>query len=110
MNLITNRARAYVNFGRWIADCPLGCGNALALEPGQPAFFCTPPGGCGTMTEVEWPDNAQDIWDALSERKMPRNRNWFPDSHELALRAGAKHGQTVAELRAEHSEAMETGD
>lgn len=108
MTLITNRALAYVNFGRWIAECPLDCGGALALNPGETTFFCAPPGGCGNMAPVVWPDNAQDIWDALLERKAPKNRNWFPKSHPLAVRAGCPSGETPAELRAEAAEREES--
>lgn len=99
--LITNKARAYVNFGRWIADCPVNCGSALQLQPGQSMFHCPE---CTFITEVEWPDNADEIWEALNDRYAKRNRNWFPSDHELALRSGSPHGQTVAELRAETEE------
>lgn len=102
--LITSQARAYVNFGRWIADCPTGCGNAAGLQPGQGTFMCNPPGGCGFMTSVEWPNNANEIWEALEERPIPKTRNWFPSNHDLALRAGCPHGQTPADLRDEAKE------
>lgn len=107
MSLITNRALAYVNFGRWIADCPTECGGALALNPGETSFFCAPPGGCGFMAEVEWPGNADEIWNVLNERQAPKNRNWFPLGHSLALRAGCPSGQTVAQLREEAADREE---
>lgn len=99
--LVTNKARAYVNFGRWIAECPYDCGSARKLDPGETMFQCTE---CFTISSVDWPDNAQDIWDALSERPIPRTRNWFPSGHDLAVRSGCEHGQTVAQLRAEAAE------
>jgi Fe2+ or Zn2+ uptake regulation protein len=98
MNLITTRARAYVNFGRWVAECPYLCGSAMQLEPHETHLRCTE---CLTISEIEWPPNADEIWQALEERRAPRNRNWFPAGHELALRAGCPHGQTVEELRQE---------
>lgn len=98
MTLLTNRARAYVNFGRWIADCPMDCGSALQLQPRQPTYGCIE---CGFTTEVEWPANADDIWAALAERPAKRNRNWFPAEHHLALRSLSPHGQSPEELRAE---------
>lgn len=101
--IVPGNARAYINFGRWVADCPLDCGNALALQSNQPSFFCAPPGGCGHMGGVDWPDNAQEIWDALADR-APKNRNWFPASHTLALKSGCPHGQTPQELRDETQE------
>lgn len=103
--LVTNHARAYVNHGRWIADCPYDCGSATKLEPGEVIFQCSE---CFTVAQVDWPGNADDIWSALMERRAPRFRNWFPSNHVLALKAGCPHGQTVAQLReetAEHQEA-----
>ena len=104
MTITTNVARAYVNFGRWISDCPLGCGNAMALQPGQSQFFCQPPGGCGNIASVEWPNDPDGIWEALGQRPMPKTRNWFPKNHELALRAGCPNGQSVQELLDEAQE------
>ena len=94
-------ARAYINFSRWVVDCPTECGGAIALDHGQTLFRCTE---CLTVSPVEWPGNAQEIWDALMERPVPRTRNWFPTGHTLALRAGCPHGQSVAELREETAE------
>lgn len=102
--LITNNARAYVNFGRWIADCPMRCGSAIQLQGGQDVFHCPE---CTYLASVEWPTNADEIWQALGERPAKRNRNWFPENHELALRSGSPHGQTVAELRDETEENRE---
>jgi hypothetical protein len=59
---------------------------------------------CHSMHEVEWPDNAADIWDALMQRPLARTRNWFPSGHDLALRANCPHGQTPAELLEEQGE------
>jgi hypothetical protein len=102
-HLITTQARAYINFGRWVAECPLECGNALALQPNQVQFFCAPPGGCGHAGSIEWPDDAQGLWDAL-EGRAPKNKNWFPPSHNLAIRANCPHGQTPEQLRDETEE------
>lgn len=101
MTLITNKARAYVNFGRWIADCPMDCGSALALQGGQGMFHCPE---CNYMAEVEWPNNADAIWQQLMHRPAKRNRNWFPSNHQLALRSGSPHGQSPAELAEETEE------
>ncbi len=98
MTLLTNKARAYVNFGRWIADCPMDCGSALQLAARQPVYQCVE---CGFATDVEWPDNADEIWESLADRPAKRNRNWFPSGHSLALRSFSPHGQTPAELRQE---------
>lgn len=102
--LITSRARAYVNWGRWVADCPVNCGGALMLQPDQGAFLCQE---CGTLSEVEWPKDPQGIWEALLQRPAPKFRNWFPSGHALALKAGCPHGQTIAQLIEETAENAE---
>lgn len=98
MTLLLNQAVAYVNFGRWVAECPTGCGSACALEDNQPFVHCQE---CTNFCPVLWPDNAQEIWDELVKRPLPRTRNWFPLNHELAIRSGSPHGQTANELRVE---------
>lgn len=95
------QARAYLNHGRWIADCPRDCGSAMVLQARQTAYHCPE---CGHLCSVEWPPNVDDISDVMLERPIPKTRNWFPQGHELALRAGAPHGQTVQELRDEAAE------
>lgn len=92
------QARAYVNHGRWIADCPLECGSALKLEAKQSAYHCPE---CQWVGTVEWPDDADEIWETLNQRQVPRTRNWYPDGHFLAVRQGVPHGQTPKELTEE---------
>ncbi|MDX3311595.1 hypothetical protein P1S61_21525 [Streptomyces sp. ME08-AFT2] len=100
--LITTRARARVNHGRWIADCPRPyCANAMRLQPGEAAFHCGGEGGCKLVAEVEWPADAVGIWAALEERPVPGTRNWYPDAHAEAVQLGLPHGQTATELRDE---------
>jgi hypothetical protein len=108
-SLLTEYARAYVNHGRWIADCPRPyCGNAEALQPGaEQAFVCT---NCHLLARIEWPPDAEAIWAALEVRPVPQTRNWFPADHELAVRAGCPHGQTVADLEAETREFTHEGE
>jgi hypothetical protein len=96
--LVTSKARAYVNFGRWIADCPTSCGSAIQLQPGQAVFQCVE---CYFMTSVEWPNDPDGIWEALGKRPANKHRNWFPSGHELALRSNSPHGQTVKDLEEE---------
>lgn len=102
--LLTNKARAYVNWGRWIADCPIDCGGALSLEPGQATFACPE---CHSLSQIDWPADADEIWEALKERPAPKFRNWFPAGHTLALRANCPHGQTPKQLREETAERTE---
>lgn len=101
MSIVTNRARAYVNFGRWITDCPMDCGSAMRLEPKQTVFHCVE---CKHVANIEWPADADELWAALEERNAPRNRNWFPSGHPLALRANLPHGQSAQELKDETKE------
>jgi hypothetical protein len=100
--LITARARARVNHGRWIADCPRSyCANAVRLEPGQAVYHCGGEGGCHMVADVEWPTDADSIWEALLERPVPATRNWYPPGHAEAARTGLPHGQSPADLRDE---------
>lgn len=103
--LITTRARARVNHGRWIADCPRPyCANAMRLTPGQAAFHCGGEGGCRMVAEVEWPADAVGIWAALEERPVPGTRNWYPPGHAEAVLLSLPHGQSADDLRAETRE------
>lgn len=107
------RAHAYVNQGTWVADCPIGCGNAMALRPRQPGFLCGVldgsriVAGCGHAAELDWPPDAVWIWDALLQRMDQRTRNWAPAGHRQALVTGYPDGQSVADLIAEMHAHME---
>lgn len=94
--------RAYVNHGRWVADCVRPyCGGAELLRPGQPAVWCS---NCRLVAPVEWPRQAQQIWEALQARPVPQVRNWYPHGHPIAVRHGIPHGQSAADLVAETAE------
>lgn len=100
-------AVAYLNWGRWVADCPGGCVSAERLDPGQVAFVCS---NCGHAAPVTWPDNPAGIWQALGMRVLPPHRNWYPAGHPVAVMAGIPHGQTVQDLMVEtmdHADDME---
>lgn len=102
MKIITPpQARAYVNHGRWVADCPVGCGSAMKLDPGEVSFYCPE---CHTISSVDWPQNADDIWEELQKRVNPKTRNWYPEDHDVAVRGRLPHGQTVKELAEEREE------
>jgi hypothetical protein len=99
---LTDSVRAYVNHGRWVADCCREfCNNAMKLKARQSGFHCA---NCGLDAVIEWPADADEIWRALERRPVPQTRNWFPSEHLLAVRAGVEHGQTVADLLAENEE------
>lgn len=50
---------ARVDDGRWIADCPWGCGSAFNLPQGATWFWCTEcaGGGLGLTAVLVWPDD-----------------------------------------------------
>lgn len=101
-------ALAYVNHGRWIADCPRPhCGNAVGLHPKQAVFHCAGAGGCQLMAPVEWPDDVDDITAALAQRPIPTTRNWAPAGHRQSIATGVPDGQTVVDLIAETHEHAE---
>ncbi len=113
--MISTRARACVNHGRWLAHCPNGCNNAEELHPWgaykcghgscstppypEPMFHCS---NCHTLASIDWPTDAADLWAALLERPDERNRNWYPLGHDLAESWGLPTGQSVDDLRVEH--------
>lgn len=100
-------ALAYVNHGRWVADCTRPyCSGAEALTPKQLAFHCS---NCHQLDEITWPHNADEIFEVLAERPVPQTRNWYPLDHPLALKFKLPHGQSVEDLIWEEHE-HETGD
>lgn len=101
--ILTNTALAYINFNRWVADCPTGCGSAFGLQPHEQIVQCTE---CGNICPVQWPPDADELWEALMERPLPRTRNWFPKDHPLAVASGSTHGETAEGLRKEAREYM----
>lgn len=97
---------AYVNHGRWIADCPREwCNNAervdherLAAMGGQ--FRCTE---CLFEAPVAFPPHRDEIDAILALRPVPATRNWFPADHSLATRSGTPHGQSAVDLVEENN-------
>ncbi len=84
---------AYVNHGRWVADCATAyCEEAHLVSPGD-RFKCA---NCGETYDVTFPDDMLLIDAALSGRKVPQTRNWYP--HETVadlIRENAEHGVVV---------------
>lgn len=112
------RARAHVNWGRWVATCPnRDCNNAEEIHPwpGYPCghsmctvseypervFHCSL---CRAVASIEWPSNAAELWMELGNRPRMETRNWYPAGHEHAAQWSLPHGQTVRDLAAEHAE------
>ena len=85
---------AYINEGRWVADCP-DCNAGMMLLPGAP-FLC---GLCfnvriGSYSRlVVWPANPAEIEAVLLLRPMAINRNWRPGETVWTLLAeNVEHG------------------
>lgn len=97
-------AYAYVNHGRWVIDCLAdGCNAGVELKKRVGLIQCQ---DCYHLNNVEFPSDADEIIEVLERRPDARNRNWFPQGHDLALRYGVAHGQSVADLVAENVENM----
>lgn len=97
-------AVAYLNWSRWVADCPRPhCGNAEQFgrtPTGQQGgltgktFRCREEeGGCGLRCAASWPPNVADIERMVMPRPVPSTRNWVPgeDLHDLLIESAA-HG------------------
>ena len=71
----TRHVDAYVNHGRWVADCL--CGSGVACAPDSPEAVCLE---CGTVHRVRFP-KAKDIEDvtAVLVARPLAARNWRPD-------------------------------
>ena len=97
------RAVAFMSWGRWVANCPAGCGNAEHYGPdpetghigglSRASFTCGSAGhGCGLTCAAVWPDNIVDIEAMLAGRPM-RNRNWTPgETPQDLLAENLEHG------------------
>lgn len=101
MIVVSATVQAYVNHGRWIADCSYpDCNSAEALKPRQTQFHCS---NCHYIASVEWPLFPDDITAALRVRPVPQTRNWAPAGHRQALVTGFPEGQTVNDLEEENA-------
>lgn len=94
--------QAYVNHGRWLADCPAGCNNAMPVDRGQTAFLCgflidgALKAGCGATGDLQWPEQPGDIEAALFGR-MEQHRNWAPAGHRQTTTSYTRDGRTIAD-------------
>lgn len=93
-NKVKGSIFAYVNHGRWVAECP-HCYSALIVTPDEP-FFCAEcfnAGSGGALFEVVFPDEKPEIEALLLLRPLikglPITRNWLL-------------GETLDMLRAEN--------
>ena len=79
---------AYVNRGRWVADCEADrCDAGIAVSPNWKTAACF---GCGARyKKVKWPRDRKKAELVLEKRPVMNSRNW--------------RGETLAVLRAENA-------
>ena len=81
------KVEAYVNEGRWIAECPEEyCNGAEFVDPDWPVMVCS--GGCGSGPfGVVFPKERENLTAVLVRRPVPATRNWAPGETVLGLKA-----------------------
>jgi len=85
------KIKAYVNHGRWVADCPK-CNGAELIHAKDVLFKCQL---CKAEAECKQPRNARKI-DALLEPRPLENRNWQAgESLDDLRRENAAHNTEV---------------
>ena len=97
----SGEVRASVNQGRWIAECPDGCRNAIVVSQGEPYYICADcgsEGNGGRWYAVVFPRGKAAIEAELLKRPARRpfeakTRNWSPGESASALRReNREHG------------------
>ena len=90
---VIGQIEAYINHGRWIAECPTRCGGAVIADSGVPLFVCYECGG--DWYSVVFPPEKTAIEVLLMRRppvgREPTTRNWYP-------------GESVADLARQNQE------
>lgn len=72
------RGFARVDDGRWLADCPWGCGAAFILPAGETRMWCTEcaGGGFGLTGALVWPDGMDAL--TLNLESLPTMLQFWP--------------------------------
>lgn len=74
--------KAYVNEGRWVADCPR-CNGGIAVWAGMPDAACY---DCGRIfSDIKFPKDRDRVRAerVLSKRKSTRRMHWDPDNESV---------------------------
>ncbi len=79
---------ATINQGRWIAECPAGCGNAIVVSQAFPYYICVDCGSDendGNWYNVIFPRTKKAIETELLKRSAKKpfwadTRNWTTES------------------------------
>lgn len=91
----TPEAVAFIDWGRWVADCPHpGCTNAKLITPGQDMYVCDAPpdnkGACLRSAPIVWPDAPGAILAGLSGRPESQ-QSWRPEPAGEEMDNAAEH-------------------
>ncbi len=91
LNVTGRKLKAYVNHGRWVADC--ACGGGVACGPDSPDAVCY---DCRSVWLITFPtvDRITNATALLAQRTAARQRHWRPDQ-----------GETITDLRAQNAAA-----
>jgi hypothetical protein len=81
---------ARIDAGRWLADCPVGCGGAEMVSAADPVFICISCGSDDKWWPVIFPGNRAAIEAEIVKRTDINGWGWTP-------------GETLAQLRLETS-------
>lgn len=107
----TRVAHARIDYGRWIADCPYGCGGAQVPPWTDRRFFCIncANGGTGKWCPLEWPDAADvETAETLMQYRPPRGHFFDPRIETVSDLAVENTFQGYASDLPEHLEARLT--
>jgi hypothetical protein len=101
---MSGEALAYIYCGAWVAECPGKCGNVQTVSLETVAVYRC--GYCQGLAPLRWPpeEMAGELMAVLNRRPNPDNRNWYPEGHDVAVRFGLPHGQSVQDLVDESAE------
>ncbi|MFI7643747.1 hypothetical protein [Nonomuraea sp. NPDC049400] len=71
-------AHARIDDGRWIADCPWGCGAAFNLPKDATWMWCTEcaGGGLGLTAALVWPDHLDRL--TINIESLPSMLQYWP--------------------------------
>jgi len=89
-------AFAVVNAGRWIVHCPLpGCNGAQYASVQDHRFWCVDCNNkavAGQWIKVAWPDNVEDIEQALLQRPREAQHWLFGETVADLIEQNRQHG------------------
>ena len=87
---------ARIDAGRWLADCPVGCGGAEMVSAADPVFLCVSCGSDDKWWPVTFPADRAAIEAEITKRTNVNGWAWTP-------------GETLAQLREETIRLNEEG-